>query len=102
VPLREQHVCPLCTRSHIKDYMTFHHLRPSIKDEEKGEEIVYICRTCHEVMHFCHSNEELRFQYNNICKLSDSKKIKDMIKLYKEKADNCIFSIKKLKGLKNV
>lgn len=89
--------CPICHRQHIKDNMSFHHLYPKIDDLDKKENVIYICNTCHDVIHFCHSNYELRNFYNSLDKILLSIKIKEMVELYKYKADNCIFRVKKLK-----
>jgi len=94
---REMYICPICGRSHIKDYMTFHHLLPSLSHIEKGEQTIYICKTCHQVIHYCHTNDRLRFLYNTLEKLLNSTKIQSMIDLYKYKSDNCVFRLKKLK-----
>jgi hypothetical protein len=90
-------VCPLCNRNHKKDYMTYHHLYPSLNGSKKGNEVIYVCRTCHNVIHYCHTNAELRLYFNTLEKIKKSLLINDMLELYKYKADNCIFTIKKLK-----
>lgn len=96
---KEFYKCPMCERKHIKDHMTFHHLLPSAKGEGKGEPTIYICKTCHVVVHDCYTNKELREQYNTIEAILSSKKIQQMLKLYIDKPDNCIFKIKKLRRL---
>jgi len=96
---REKYLCPICNRYHIQDYMSHHHLYPTVNNLEKDPPTIYICLTCHSVIHFCHTNEELRNEYNSINRLISSEKIKNMLELYKYKADNCIFKIKRLKYL---
>lgn len=102
MPQREMYECPICGRLHIKDHMTLHHLQPTIKNKKKGKNTIYICHTCHDVIHYCLSNEELRFKFDTLDKLLLSKKLKNMIQLYKYKADNCIFKIRRLKALVEV
>lgn len=97
---REMHLCPMCGRNHIKDHMTVHHLHPAVKRLDKGEPIVYLCMTCHQVIHYCHTNEQLRIYYNSIDALLNSKKVQNMLQLYKYKSDNCVFKIKRLKRLR--
>lgn len=99
---REMYKCPVCGRCHIKDYMTLHHLHPTITNVEKGQKTIYICHTCHDVIHFCHTNEDLRFNFDTLELILSSKKIQNMIQLYKYKADNCVFRIKRLKALYEV
>ena len=94
---RELYLCPLCNRYHIHDYMSQHHLLPKVGINKKEEPIVYICNTCHKVLHFCHTNEQLRTKYNSIDSIMLSKKVMMMVELYKYKADNCIFKLRKLK-----
>ena len=94
---RDLYLCPLCNRYHKYDYMSQHHLLPKVGNMKKESLIVYICNTCHKVLHFCHTNIQLRDKYNSIESIFSSKKVMDMIELYKYKADNCIFKLKKLK-----
>jgi hypothetical protein len=96
---REQYICPMCQRSHISDYMTLHHLFPSVGLLPKDGPTIYICSTCHTVIHFVHTNEELRFVYNSLETLLESPKVLAMLDLYKYKADNCVFKIKRLKHM---
>ena len=91
------YICPICGRNHVKDNMTYHHLFPVYKQQEKGKETIYICQTCHLVIHFCHSNKTLRNYINSLEKILKSKKIQIMLQLYKYKADNCVFRLKQLK-----
>lgn len=99
MPQRELYRCPMCGRLHIHDHMTIHHLLPTVENVAKGEPVIYVCRTCHDVIHYCHSNKDLRFNFNTLELLMESEKIRDMIELYRYKADNCVFKIKRLKRL---
>jgi hypothetical protein len=104
--VRCDYTCELCGRKHRKDHMTWHHLLPSVGGEGRSEPTVYVCQTCHIVIHACHSNEELRNEYNSLNKLLESEKINRMINLYKYKSEGCIFTLKRLKkyeiqGVKN-
>lgn len=100
MPRREMHLCPVCGRKHIKDHMTVHHLLPALGHVDKGEPTIYICETCHQVIHYCHTNEQLRFYFNTLDLILRSKKVQSMLQLYKYKSDNCVFRIKRLKALK--
>lgn len=97
---REKHLCPICGRYHISDHMSYHHLYPTVNNKQKEEdEVIYICNTCHSVIHYCHSNQELRYIYNTLEAILQSETILDMVDLYKYKSDNCVFKIKKLKNM---
>jgi hypothetical protein len=100
--LKDQYLCPICGRFHIKDHMTFHHLKPALGNISKEGPLIYVCKTCHEVLHFCHTNEELRFKYYTLDLLCESVSLKKMVELYKYKPDNCIFQIKYLKRIARV
>lgn len=92
--------CPICNRFHESQKMTWHHLLPAINGKEKVEsERIYICKTCHPVIHFCHTNIELRTIYNSIETIIESQKILEFIELYKYRKDNIIFSLKKLRKI---
>lgn len=80
--------------------MTWHHLIPKNGCQERQEPTVYICLTCHTVVHYCHTNKELCETYNTIDAIKQSKDVIDMVELYKYKAEDCIFKIKKLKKKK--
>lgn len=95
----DQYTCPICQRKHIHDNMSWHHLLPTTKNNEKSEPRIYICKTCHSVIHFCHTNDDLRIIYNTLDKLLESKDIISMVNLYKYKADNVTIKIKRLKHL---
>jgi len=97
MPKQEMYICPICGRQHTKEHMTYHHLFPVFKGQKKGKETIYICETCHLVIHFCYPNKILRNYYNNIDRILKSKKIQIMLQLYKYKSDNCVFRIKYLK-----
>lgn len=90
--------CPICNRLHRKEFMTIHHLFPALGAKPKLEPIIYICRTCHEVIHYCHTNAELRLYWNTYDKLIKSPKIQNLLEIYKYKPDNCVFKLKKLKN----
>jgi hypothetical protein len=92
--------CPMCGRKHAKDYMTFHHLLPTVDESEKGEPTIYICQTCHIVIHNAFTNEQLRTKFNTLEKLQDSYKIKEWIELYKCKSPNVVYQLKKLKRIR--
>lgn len=96
-PGAEYYICPVCNRKHRHDFMTFHHLLPSTNSEGKSEPTIYVCLTCHRVIHFCHTNKDLRNVYNTIVAIKSSTIINNMIDLYRYKADDCIFTIRKLK-----
>lgn len=96
---REFHTCQMCGRKHVKDHMTFHHLLPTANGEGKGEPTIYVCKTCHAVIHECHTNSQLREKYNTLEHILASKKVQKLLELYKYKPDNCIFKIKKLRSL---
>jgi hypothetical protein len=79
--------------------MTIHHLLPSLSELEKDEEpTIYICKTCHMVIHYCFTNKELRHEFNTLNKLINSEKILKMINLYKYKTDDKVFTLKRLKS----
>lgn len=89
--------CPMCNRKHSQPRMTWHHLLPTVDSIEKDEEPrIYICETCHSTIHHCHTNKELRETYNTFDKLCTSSKILTIIELYKYKADDKIYRVKKL------
>lgn len=96
---RDYYTCPICQRKHSKEHMSWHHLFPTVNNSEKEEPRIYLCITCHSVIHFCHTNEELRTMFNTLEKILESKCIIDMVNLYKYKADNTTIKIKKLKHL---
>ncbi len=79
--------------------MTWHHFYPAIGTSEKLDPRVYLCKTCHSVVHECHSNKELRDKYNNLEDLIKSAKIKNMVNLYKYKAHDCVFTVRRLRKL---
>lgn len=95
--------CPLCGRLHSSVNMEWHHLLPKDGNNEKEEPRIYLCKTCHDVIHFCHSNTELRTKLNTLDLLLKSEKIEKMILLYKyDKKTNKVYKIKKLKQMKKV
>lgn len=96
---QDYYICPICNRKHTKNNMSFHHLLPSVGVLEKEEPRIYVCCTCHNVIHFCHNNKQLREQYNTLEKLLKSKDIINLVNLYKYKKDNITIKIKKLKYL---
>lgn len=91
------YICPLCNRKHQKDKMDWHHLLPAVGDSERDKPRIYICKTCHTVIHYCHNNYDLRAFYNTLEKIKVSYSVMVMLNLYKNKTDNCIFPIKVLK-----
>jgi hypothetical protein len=94
------HICPLCGRMHTTPNMSWHHLFPKDGCDEKAEPRIYVCLTCHSVIHFCHTNKQLRELYNTIEKILSSTSINKMINLYKyDHKNNKIYKIKKLKQL---
>lgn len=97
MPLKEYYDCPLCSRKHSKDNMTWHHLFPAVGDNERDEPAIYVCLTCHNVIHHCHTNKQLREIYNTTDKILSSETVVKMINLYKYKANDCVFKVKKLK-----
>lgn len=94
---RDLYVCPMCQRKHRKDHMTWHHLLPTVGEAEKSEPSIYICKTCHLVVHDSHPNEELRTRYNTLELLLESPHIQRKLNLYKYRSDDCVFSLKRLK-----
>lgn len=96
--LDDNHICPMCNRQHTSQHMSWHHLLPKDGDQEKDEPRIYVCLTCHSVVHFCHTNSELRQSYNTLDKLLRSAAIMKMINMYKnDHKTNKIYKIKKLK-----
>jgi DNA repair exonuclease SbcCD ATPase subunit len=93
------YICPLCGRKHPQQNMSWHHLLPRLGKSEKEEPRIYICRTCHDVIHFCHTNRELRELYNTLENILKSELINKYINLYKNKNNSKIYKIKKLKLL---
>lgn len=96
----EDFTCPICNRRHTSEKMSWHHLKPKCGDSERDEPRIYICKTCHSVIHYCHSNEELRIQFNSLEKIFQSSRIMNMVNLYKYDKHNKTITIKKLKQLK--
>jgi 5-methylcytosine-specific restriction enzyme A len=97
MPPKELYDCPICGRKHSKNNMTWHHLFPSVGGKERQEPSIYICLTCHSVIHHCHTNQELRETYNSLELILSSEDVKYLLELYKYKADDCVFKVKKLK-----
>lgn len=95
----ETYSCPICNRKHTSDKMNWHHLLPSINNNERSEPRIYICKTCHSVIHFCHTNVELYNNYNTLEKLLESNDIIKIVNLYKYKADNITIKIKNIKKM---
>jgi hypothetical protein len=95
----DYYTCPICQRKHTHQHMSWHHLLPTTAKSEKSEPRIYICITCHSVIHFCHTNEDLKQNYNTLDKILQSKDIINILELYKYKSDNVIIKIKKLKKL---
>lgn len=96
----ETYICPLCQREHTPENMTWHHLLPKNGNLERDEPRIYLCKTCHTVIHFCHTNDELRNIYNTLDKILQSNKIIDMINIYKyDCKPNKVYKIKNLKHL---
>lgn len=93
---KDYYICPICSRNHTKDNMTWHHLFPKVGNQDKLEPAIYICHTCHTVIHYSYSNKELRDKYNNLNEIISSEDIKSLVNLYKYKADDKIYKIKKL------
>lgn len=94
-------ICPICGRKHTSNNMSWHHLLPKDGTQEKDEPRIYICITCHNVIHFCHTNKDLREKYNTLENLLTSLDIIKMVNLYKyDHKTNKIYKIKKLKQLK--
>lgn len=94
--------CPMCGRLHASCNMEWHHLLPKDGESEKEEPRIYVCKTCHDVIHYCHTNKELRTQINTLALLLLSEKIEKMILLYKyDKKNNKVYKIKKLKQMRN-
>lgn len=90
--------CPICQRNHRQEFMTLHHLLPSVFLLSKHpDKVIYICKSCHDVIHWCFTNETLRKRYYTLDLILLSKKIMNMVELYKYKPDDCLFSIKYLK-----
>ena len=100
MPLREYYDCPICSRKHAKDRMTWHHLYPSVDGKERQEPAIYVCLTCHQVIHHCHTNQELCESYNTLDKIKESKAVMNLVEMYKYKANDCVFKVKRLKRLK--
>ena len=99
---KEYFNCPICNRMHESQKMTWHHLKPSVDGEEKiEEERIYICKTCHPVIHYCLTNFDLRNYYNTADRILQSPDIQDMLELYQHKTYNVVISIKKLLKLKS-
>jgi hypothetical protein len=96
---QELYTCPICNRKHSQERMSWHHLLPSVGKIEKSEPRIYVCVTCHSVIHFCHTNLELREKYNTLDRIIESNLIISLVKLYKYKKDNVTIKIKKLKQL---
>lgn len=93
-------ICPICERPHTQYNMEWHHLLPKDGSNERDEPRIYVCKTCHDVIHFCHNNKELRNLYNNLELIISSEKIENMLKLYKyDQKINKVYTIKKLKLL---
>ena len=49
------------------------------------------------VIHWYFSNEDLRYFYNTLEIILDDENIQSIMEVYKYKADDCIFSIKRIK-----
>jgi hypothetical protein len=96
----EAYTCPICKRIHTSYNMEWHHLLPKDGSCERDEPRIYVCRTCHDVIHYCHTNHELRTSFNTLDLLLTSEKIENMVKLYKyDHKINKVYKIKKLKLL---
>ncbi len=96
---KEYYICPICQRKHSQQHMSWHHLLPTVKENEKAEPRIYICVTCHAVIHYCYNNEILRNEYNTLDKILGSKDIINIVNLYKYKKDDVTIKIKKIKQL---
>jgi hypothetical protein len=97
VPNKDYYECPICGRKHSKDNMSWHHLLPSVGGNERQEPRIYICKTCHAVIHDCHSNKDLRENYNSLDRILASEAIQRLVNVYKYKSDDCVFKLKKIK-----
>lgn len=98
--LDDMYECPMCGRNHTKDHMTFHHLLPTVNESEKGEPTIYICQTCHVIIHKTFTNEQLRTKFNTLEKLKGSYRINEWIDLYRYKSPNVVYQLKRLKRIR--
>ena len=98
----EAFICPICGRPHTQGNMEWHHLLPKDGHNERDEPRIYVCKTCHDVIHYCHTNKELRLELNTLDLILTSEKIKNLIELYKYDCKvNKVYTIKKLKLLRD-
>lgn len=93
---RDYYNCPICNRKHCKDNMTWHHLYPTVDDNKKEDDRIYLCLTCHIVIHYSYTNKQLREHINTLSKLQESKIISDIVDVYKYKPDDKVFKLKKI------
>ncbi len=78
--------CAKCELCGLEGELTKHHLVPQLKckDKHKGDKhsssnILWVCRSCHDQIHACFSESELRDLYSTREKLLESSEMKKYI-----------------------
>jgi len=71
-------ICPMCEREMY--YSSDHHLVPKCRGGKRGDNMMLICRDCHEAIHAIFSNKELESDYNDVDSLLSNEKLAKTIK----------------------
>jgi len=74
--------------------LTKHHLRPQLKCKNKYKEIkddpsnlIWICRSCHDQIHACYTESELRDMYSTKAALMEAPKFKKFVEWRRKHPD---------------